>query len=417
MGKFRGVWVAGAIAGAASSAWANTEPPPAYDARSVGMGSTGVAHVENGASLYHNPAALNGMAKGAVTGVIAPLAPQVTAPLEGPDSEVDSQRAVGPLFLVGGGYRVHDRVTVGAAVFPTMGFGATFEDVQALGGLNLSARLAVLEIAPGAAFAITDALAIGVAYRASHFSYGAETPAAAPPPAPAGTLLQAESNLNGWNFTGLHVGLHFRATPSTRLGLSYRSKISADLDGTTEMAGQEMDTSMEFTVPHILKVGVAQGLLDDRLTLAADLKYALFKDANEELVVATDVPGAGTVEQPLELDWKNSIGAYLGAEYRIEPAGPGIRAGYSVVSSATPEETAQPVMPPPGLHHAVHAGVGVEVHALALDLGGYYMFGGKRAEPNAEPPGSADGDYRFDAILVALSATYRFGESGSKDEQ
>src|SRR5512145_2248853 len=55
MTKFRTLILIGAIAGAARPVLANTEPPSAYDARSVGMGSTGVAHVENGASLYHNP--------------------------------------------------------------------------------------------------------------------------------------------------------------------------------------------------------------------------------------------------------------------------------------------------------------------------------------------------------------------------
>src|SRR5512133_338553 len=33
-------WIA-----SSAQAWANTEPPPAYDARAVGMGSSGVAHV------------------------------------------------------------------------------------------------------------------------------------------------------------------------------------------------------------------------------------------------------------------------------------------------------------------------------------------------------------------------------------
>ena len=411
MKRLQAVWVAGAITSLTGAALANTEPPPAYDARSVGMGSTGVAHVENGASLYHNPAAMQGIERGAVTGVISPLAPQMTAPLQGPDTEVDSQRTVGPLFLLGGAYRVHKRLTIGAAVFPTMGFGAKYQDLDALGGLDLEAKLAVLEIAPGAAFAITDNLAIGLAYRVSYFSFGMKQPDVS-----TGTPLQTEMNVNGWNFTGLHAGVYARATPTTRLGLSYRSKVTGDLEGTTDMADQEFDSSTEFAVPHIFKIGVAQGLIDNRLTLALDLRYALFKEANKELVIATDVPGLGTQETQLDLDWKDSVGAYFGAEFRPAPKGPGIRAGYSVVSSATPGKTAQPVMPPPGLQHTVHAGVGISIQSLDLDLGGYYLFGGKHAEPDTVPPGSMDGDYRFNAILGSLSATYRFGSSSASAE-
>jgi len=396
----------------AATAHANIEPPPAYDARSVGMGSTGVAHVSNGASLYHNPAALHGVERGAVTGVISPLAPQLTAPLDGPDTEVKSERELGPLFLLGGAYRVHERLVLGVAAYPTMGFGAKYQDLDALGGLDLSARLGVLEIAPGAAFAITDDIAIGLAYRVSYFSYSATSPVLAPPPAPAGTLLSAEADLSAWNFTGVHAGVFARVTPSTRLGLSYRSKITADLEGTTDMAGQELDTTLEFSVPHIFKVGVAQGLLDERLLLALDLRYALYKDANEALVAETTVPGLGTQEQETPLDWNDSIGAYLGGEFRVHDM-VRVRAGYSVVTSATPERTVQPILPPPGLQHTLHAGAGVDVAGLEVDLGGYYLMGGKHAEPDPTS-GNAPGDYRFNAILGSLSVTYRFGARASE---
>ncbi len=395
-------------------AFANIEPPPAYDARSVGMGSTGVAHVSNGASLYHNPAALHGVERGAVTGVFSPLAPQLTAPLDGPDTSVKSKRDLGPLFLVGGAYRVHERVVLGVAAFPTMGFGAEYQDLDALGGLDLSASLGVLEIAPGAAFGITDDIAVGLAYRASYFSYSASSPVLAPPPAPAGTLLSAEADLSAWNFTGLHAGVFARVTPSTRLGLSYRSKISADLDGTTDIGGQELDTTLEFSVPHIFKLGVAQGLLDDRLLLALDLRYALYKDANESLVVETTVPGVGTQEQETPLDWHDSIGVYLGGEYRVHDL-IRVRAGYSLASSATPEETVQPILPPPGLQHTIHAGAGVDVGGLEVDMGGYYLMGGQNAEPDPAS-GNAPGDYKFDAILGSVSVTYRFGAAATASE-
>lgn len=396
-----------------ASTLANTEPPSAYDARSVGMGSTGVAHVTSAAAVYHNPALLDGVERGAVTGVFSPLAPQVFAPLEGPDTEVKSTRSLGPLFLLGGAYRVHERVTLGLAAYPTLGFGARFEELTALGGLDLLAQLSVLEIAPGASVALTDWLSLGVAYRVSRLAYAAESPVLAPPPAPDGTLLAAEAEMSGWNFLGAHVGLLAHATDSTRLGFSYRNKIRSDLEGTTTLGGAELDSSMEFAVPHIFKLGVAQELLEGQLLLALDLRYALYAEANESLIIETEVPGVGQQQEEIPLDWKNSVGAHLGAEFRPEPSGLGVRAGYSLARSATPDATAQPVMPPPGLHHAVHVGAGWSTPQLDLDLGGYYLFGGKHAEPDALPAGSRDGDYRFNAILGSLSLTYRFGAAAT----
>jgi len=386
-----------------SAALANPEPPAPYDARSVGMGSTGVAHVENATAVYHNPAELDGVTRGAVTGGFSPLLPQMRAPLQGPDSEVKSTRSLGPLFFVGGAYRIHERVTVGAAAYPTMGFGATYEDVDALGGFDLSAALSVIELSPAVAVAVTDWLALGAAYRISRFGYQADSPTLAPsPPAPAGTFMATETELSDWNFLGLHVGALARPAAHTRIGVAYRSKITADLEGTTTVADQELDTSMEFSVPHVFKVGLAQGLADERLLLALDLRYALFRDANEALVVETE---GASEESRTVLDWEDSLGLYLGGEVRVVPDRFLLRAGYSLATSATPEQTAMPVMPPPGLQHGAHLGAGVALGRLSLDLGGYYLVGGADAEPDA----GFSGRYRMDGILASLSATYRFG--------
>lgn len=389
------------LASLASSvlASANTEPPPAYDARSVGMGSTGVAHVHNGAALFHNPAALQGLENGAVTLGFAPLAPQMSVPLAGPETQVKSERSVFPMFLVGGAYRVSKQFTLGLAVFPTMGFGAKYTNQPTLGGVTLSSKLAGIEIAPGAAFAITDWLAVGATYRVTYMSYGVEQPDVS-----TGTLIPTKLNLSGWGFLGVQLGAFAKATKTTRLGLTYRNKVPVNMTGNTEMAGQAYHTEAEFASPHTFKLGIAQSLLDDKLLFALDFKLALYREANKELNVKTDVPAAGTQSTVIPLDWKNSLGVYAGAEYRFDPRGLAVRLGYSLAQSATPNNRAQPILPPPGLQHAVHGGAGMSFANIDVDLGGYYMFGGRHIQPDGLPPG----DYGMNAILVALSGNYRW---------
>lgn len=381
-------------------AWANTEPPSAYDARAVGMGSSGVAHVHNGASLYHNPAALHEIGQGAATLVLSPFAPQVGAPLGISGPEVKSKRGVFPMFLVGGAYRVHPRVVVGLAAFPTMGFGAKYGDVAAFGGLKLNAQLAAIELAPGASFAITDFLSVGVTYRVTYMSFNLEQPAATS----AGTLAQNKTDVSGLGFLGAQIGVFARATDTTRLGLTYRSKASVNMKGDTEAGGQTMHTELEFASPHTFKFGIAQSLLERHLLLALDFKLALYKESSKELALKVDVPGAGTVTQAQPLKWKNVLGVYAGAEYRFAPDGPAARLGYSMAQSATPNDYANPVLPPPGLQHAFHAGAGMTVSSLDIDLGGYYLFGSKKVRPVA----GAEGEYSMNGILVALSGTYRW---------
>ena len=61
------------LSGLTSTAFATTDPPPLYDARGVGMGSTGVAHTHNAAAMFHNVAALHEVQTFTVTANFASL--------------------------------------------------------------------------------------------------------------------------------------------------------------------------------------------------------------------------------------------------------------------------------------------------------------------------------------------------------
>jgi long-chain fatty acid transport protein len=384
----------------AAIVYANVEIPPAYDARSTGMGSSGVAHAQNGASIAYNPAAMQGVEKGAITLSFAPLLPQMSTPLLAPDTSVKSSRSLFPAFLAGGVYRINERLAVGAAVFPTMGFGAKYSNVPQLGGLNVSATLAAIEMAPGVSYALTDFLSIGATYRVTYMWLSMERPTADPN---TGALFPTKISASGWNFLGAQLGLFAHATKSTHLGLTYRNKASVSMSGKTEVPGASFDTDVDFASPHTFKLGIAQQLLDNSLTLAVDFKLSLYKELSKELAFKADVPQLGTQTTTMPLNWKNTLGVYAGGEYRVDPQGPAVRLGYSVSQSATPSNYAQPILPPPGLQHAVHVGAGMTFAQLDLNLGGYYLFSsGKGNAPTAMP-----GDYSLNAILIALGGTYR----------
>lgn len=383
-------------------AYANIEPPAAYDARSVGMGSTGVAHVHNGASLYHNPAALGEVQSGAITATFSPLLPQTKGPLTTPETEASSERGFFPMFLVGGAYRVHPKLTLGLAAYPTMGFASTYKNNAQLGGLELSAKLAAMEISPGAAYNLTDRIAIGLAYRLTYMTYGMHQPTAVPDAAGNLALVDTKVDVSGWNFLGIQAGVFAKLTDTTRLGLTYRNKVPVTMKGDTTMAGQNLKTELEFSAPHSFKLGAAQSLLDDQLLIAIDLKMALYKNSAKSLAMKVDTP-AGKQTNEIVLDWKNSFGVHAGAEYRFAPQGLRARLGYSLTQSATSESHPLAVLPPPGLQHSIHVGAGVSYSQFDLDLGGYYLFGSKHATPE----GGVPGDYSMNAFLFGLGGTYR----------
>lgn len=79
-----------------------------------------------------------------------------------------------------------------------------------------------------------------------------------------------------------------------------------------------------------------------------------------------------------------------------------VRLGYSASLSATPEDKANAFAPGPGWIHGIHAGTGLRMDSLDLDLGGQYVLQRNKSEPE----GGLPGEYNFDAVVVSLSATY-----------
>jgi long-chain fatty acid transport protein len=374
---------------------ATTDPPAVYDGRSVAMGGTGVAHIHNAAALYHNVASLHEVEQLTVTADISPTTTTLTAPVNGPGTSSDSVSSIVPLFLVGGAYRINDRIVIGLAAYATGGFGTKYE----LAGPGISKlQLGAFEISPGIAVALTKELSLGVGYRASYMMQQADAKMPAPPPAPAGTLLDSKLDLSGTNFLGFDAGVYYRPIKPLRVGLSYRSKVTTDLSGTTKVAGQSIDTTSEFSFPHAFKIGGAYEIIDDTLLVAADVKYLLHAEANKETVIKTPVGNTTQV-----LDWKDSISAGLGVEYVVNALIP-VRAGYRLTTSATPKDRPGPFFTPPGVLHSVHAGVGLKLQHIDVDVGGLYAWG--KEDATAPKPPALPGTYSMKTIMGAASVTY-----------
>ena len=384
----------------AALAGASVEPPAVSDARNAALGSTGVAYSDNGAAVFHNPAGLAAVEHGAVTLSVSPFFPQLEAPIAG--AQEKSSRGFFPMFLGGGAYRLNEDLVLGFAVYPVLGFGGEYPDLEAFGGEELQVAAATFEASPALAYSITDTISIGVGYRATYMVQDVHqvTPGMAPDGTPV--LVASDLSLSGTNFLGVHVGVLARLAEATRVGFTYRSKVTIDLEGDLESGGMKLDASSEFAVPHTFKLGLAQELLDEQLMLALDLKYALYAESSEKMT--TTIEGLGTQEAPLE--WNNSLGAGIGVEYRLAPAGPDLRVGYCATQSATSEDYPQPFLAPPGLLHSVHAGVGVTLSQLDLDLGGFYTWSRADVEPAADAI-AEPGEYAMNAYIAALSATYR----------
>jgi long-subunit fatty acid transport protein len=213
---------------------------------------------------------------------------------------------------------------------------------------------------------------------------------------------------------GARIGLHYAPIETLQFGLTYTSKVTTKLEGTSKTVlpvgdPLEFDAHQDIPSPHALRLGGSIALLDKKLLLALDLKANFYANSNKKSVtVIEDVPNPAdptmTADQRVVVDqsWKNAYAAGLGAEYRvIDPLV--LRLGYSMTNSATPQKTASLIGIGPGMVYAFHGGLGVRaLPSLDLDLGAFYAFASSEI-PETKPNG---GPYDMGIVMGALSATY-----------
>lgn len=393
------------IAGRAS---ASTDINGLFDARSHGMGGTGVAYVDSAGAIPINPALLDQIGKLTLSLDVFLIKAQPTAPYtiwhlneDGTRytnyESIRSDAAMAPLPFLGFAYRLHPRFVLGLAAYPVIGQGTSAKYYPApdqfpnLVATN-KAAMGLLEVGEALSIKILDNLSAAVMWRVTYMTQTVSTPAPTGI-APAGVLLDtsdpgnpkvvnADQKIEGLNLKGFQFGLLYKPTPQLRLGFSYRSLVEVwGKDGmtTTRLAGTEIKipTQGGFKNPHSFRVGAAYSAFDNKLLLALDLKYLLYKQAFDRLKqIRKKAPYDKDAEWETSYTdayWKNSWVVQVGAEYKVADA-VALRTGYTVLETATNPDYAPAFMAPAGISHLVTAGLGLNVlDSLDIDLAAGYV--------------------------------------------
>lgn len=395
-------------------AHANPEPP-AYDARGVGIGGTGLAYLDSPAAIFHNPANLQGIDRFELSLALTAIIVDLQAPLAGPDSEDHTGWRFAPLPFFGLALRVHERVVLGLGAYVLTGYGGSYDDVEVVNGeplpepMDQSATLWVAEASVSAGFRIVPELDLGLALR---FPYASQR-ANVYQEIFEDTWRDVEQDVSGvGRMPGVLLGVTARPLPELAFALTYRSKVRIDMEGTTTVAivedrPIEVPSKTSWSVPHALGFGVAYDAA--RWLVTGELRFQMHREANAEQEFDLDFIGVQDITVPFE--WKNVFSARLGGEFRF-PSG-ALRGGYNVSNFATSQRATQAFMPPPGIAHAVYAGGGIEVGPVNLDLALHYSWGGDTVEPSADrcQPGDqvkvgCPGEYRVRSTWISLSMRY-----------
>lgn len=287
---------ASALGGDATTVFFNPAGMSRLKAFEVTVGASAIGLDTKFSGSATNPVALGG---GAATG--------------GNGGQAGGVAVLPHLYLVA---PVNERVAVGLGVSAPFGLKTEY-DAGWVGRFHgIRSELTTVNVNPSLSLALADGLSVGVGISYQRIDTELTNAVVLGAGVAGNTKLSADDSAWGWN-----AGVMWQATPTTRLGASFRSGIRYGLSGnvTTTTAGGAVvgaasgGARADIEMPAIASVGIVQNVTPD-LDLLAEVTYTHWSVLDR--IVVTD-PASGGVRDILALDFDNAWRVAIGTNYRL----------------------------------------------------------------------------------------------------
>lgn len=394
--------VFGAV-GAAASAQAAGFAVGEQGAAALGVGGAATARSDLGEAGFYNPAAW-GFAKrlnlaAGISGIDASIAH--VDPATGTRTEAETSLETPPYFHAG--FRFGD-FAAGLSFEVPFGSGLAWPDDWS-GRFDVTKiRLQIFEFAGTLVWRPIPELAIAVGPRVQRATveYGRQIDA-----------LDTEGRVElGGDATGVggQFALLYRPIEPLSFGLSYRSRVRLDFEGTAvfsdipielQQKAHDQTVKTQLTLPDRVALGAAWQIGEGSASL--DVIYWSWSTFEE---FGIDFEDAATPDVSQPRDWHDSVSVRAGWEQRGLLDGLALRVGLAFDPTPSPTDTLSPSLPD-GSRLIPTLGVGYSF-AQDLQLNIAYarvFFLGARATGEAYP-----GDYEASANIVSLGINYAWGE-------
>ena len=331
----------------------------------LGRAFAGSAAVADDAStLFFNPAGMTNLSSSELAVGLHIIAPESDFDNEGSVTGSntpligDSSNDAGKLTAVPNLFYVHkfdDRLFAGVGITVPFGLVTEYNDGWVGRYHAIRSGLKTININPNIAFKATEKLSIAAGISAQYadielsnaIDFGticAGVNPALPCSTPQTNDGQVKIKADDWAF-GYNLGLTYQMTDATRLGLTYRSKISHTLKG-------DGDFRVPSNIPSLISASFADGNVQGDLDVpeSASLaihhrvneKLAVMADATwtrwsrfEQLIIESDEVARLNTEKPEH--WENTMRYGLGFDYQYDPKLT-LRAGVAYDESPIPNE-------------------------------------------------------------------------------
>lgn len=238
---------------------------------------------------------------------------------------------------------------------------------------GIKSDLKALNINPSVSFKLSDVVSIGAGINYQQLDAELTNAVVLGPGVSGNTKLEADDDGWGWN-----IGALFQLGSATRIGMSYRSVIDYELEGsvTTTTAGgapvaaASGPTSAEVTMPDSFSLSIVQ-VLNDRIELLGDVTYTRWSEIDRVNVVNTT---DGTLRDSLLLDFDDAFRYSIGVNYKLNDSWK-LKAGLALDETPVKGATSRTVRLPDNDRTWVSLGAQMKVKDSGrLDFGYSHLF-------------------------------------------
>ncbi|AKJ98465.1 Long-chain fatty acid transport protein [Pseudomonas chlororaphis] len=391
----------------------------------MGTGFAGRSSAADDAStVFGNPAGMSRLKRQQVTGGFAAI-----------DASTDIDDASGthagtnkgdmvPLTGVPMGFYVKpidDQWAFGLGVYAPFGLITDYENGFQGGNFGSKSEVKVVTFQPTVSYAFNDKVSIGFGPTVNRIS-GALESTLTTPLSPNDGDVKIKGDDIGY---GYNIGLLVQATDTTRVGLTYHSKVKYKLEGHTEVnpgAGTpafllnngRYDASLDITTPESVDFSVTQEI-NDAWKVYAGSTWTRWSRLKEITVNNEGVTAAGGALAPAflgsiteEQNWHDTWAYAIGTSYQLNKQWV-LRTGLSFDQSPTNNEDRSPRIPT-GDRTIFSLGAGWSpTDDLTIDVAYSYLKEEKVSINQTNALGqSYNAEYKNSANGFGVGATYRF---------
>jgi len=405
--------------------------------------STGSSSATDGSTVYYNPAGMGFLKnRNSIALGINIIDPNATFKDKGSTHVTTANLNVnnedggdaGPIALVPNFYytrAINSQWTAGIGVNAPFGLTTDYEEGWVGRYHALRSELKAINVNPSIAYKVNDNLSFGFGLNAQYITVRLSSAV------DFGTIFQTAPGVSAqandgkvivegedWSF-GYNLGLLWQATPQTRIGLAYRSRIKHELEGDADFRASgaiqslitssgggrfvDSDVSGEITLPDSFSFGV-QHQVNNKLAINGDITWTNWSLVEEiRFVFDNRLQPDGVTTLKL----KDSNRYSLGLTYQQNDKWTW-RAGIALDESATPNSGLVSIRTPDEDRTWVTAGFSYKYSkSMDIDFGFAHLFVddaevNKTAVGENQLKGGLVGEYEIDVNIVSVQTRWNF---------